>query len=100
MKLNDLFPAAGSTTAPKRLGRGIGGLEILHVSLHVVRHRLPVVQDEEGLARLVPTGRSSHPMDIAVLTQGQMIVDDILNIGNVKAAAGQVGTYQHIGRTV
>ncbi|MBO4368264.1 MAG: 50S ribosomal protein L15 [Clostridia bacterium] len=24
MKLNDLFPAAGSTTAPKRLGRGIG----------------------------------------------------------------------------
>ena len=24
MKLNDLFPAVGSTTAPKRLGRGIG----------------------------------------------------------------------------
>jgi len=24
MKLNDLFPAPGSTTAPKRLGRGIG----------------------------------------------------------------------------
>ena len=39
-------------------------------------------------------------MDIAVFTFGQMVMDDVLDVGDVKAARCQVCGYEDIGRTI
>ena len=65
-----------------RLSRNI----LLNVALYVVWNVFAAVQDEERATCGIPAGSTTHTMDVAVLAFWQVIVDDVLDIGNIEAA--------------
>ena len=61
---------------------------------------LVAVQDEERTTGGIPAGCSSHAVDIALLAFWQVVVDDVLDVGNVETSRRQVGGYHDVGRAV
>jgi hypothetical protein len=54
-------------------------------------------QYQVGCTCPIPSGRTTISMDVSLVVQRQMVVYDILHIGNVQSASGEIGADKHIG---
>ena len=75
-------------------------LILLWLKFHELWHLLLWTKQEECPTRRIPTGCSTHAMDILLLTQRQMIVNDIAYLRNVKTSRCKVGAHHYLHRTV
>ena len=55
---------------------------------------------EESLSQLIPTGSTAHAMHQRILAVRQMVMNNILDMGNIQTARSQVCGYQHRSRTI
>ena len=83
-----------------RLGRVQRKGKLLGSVLHILRHVLLGMDEEEGIALGLPAGRTSVAVDVAVLVGGQMVVDNIVNMRNVKTPCSKVGADKDMATTV
>ena len=58
------------------------------------------VEDEECASGGIPAGSTAHAVNVSVFAFGQMVVDNVLNVGDVQSSRSQVCGNEHIGRTV
>lgn len=70
-------------------------LQCVHLFLeHPTEHlEIPLIlwrQQSKTSPRLPNSGRPARPMDVDFSVEGALVVDDILHVGDVKAAGGHV----------
>lgn len=68
--------------------------------LHVFGQMLLRTEDDERASGGIPSSGSADAVHVLVGSDGQVVMDDIGNIGNIETASGEVGTNEYVCRMV
>ena len=65
----------------------------MNVGIYIIGYLLVGAQDKIAVTPGIPAGCAAHAVDIAILVLRQMVMYDVLNVGDVEATRGEVGTH-------
>ena len=74
----------------------VGQAYCLQVLWHKIWQVLFGSEDEIGIAAVFPSCRASYAVHIAVVVDGQMIMYDIVDVGNIESSRSKVGAARSV----
>ena len=78
----------------------VGNVEWLNIAFYELRNVFVRTENEKSVAVGIPSGSAPYSVYITVFTLWKMIVDDVVDIGYVKATGGEVGAHEYVCRAI
>ena len=97
------FTCGNEQCCPRRLVGELDGIRELNgfnVFIHIIREPFPATNHQYRTANGIHTGSAAIAVNEAVLCLGQLVMNDIFNIGNIQPTRCQIGSDKDIRRSV